>query len=61
MLHKPLPIPEPGQPYDFAEPVRVLAVDGSRKIGDAPAIGSHGDISNRFTWWALHNLVAAQP
>jgi pimeloyl-ACP methyl ester carboxylesterase len=31
----------------------IYALDGLRSIS------SHGDISNRFTWWALHNQVSA--
>lgn len=61
MREHPLPIPEPGTRYDLTGPVRVLAVDGSARNDAPPAISGHGDVSNRFTWWALHNLVDPPP
>lgn len=61
MRERPLPILEPGTRYDLDSPVRVFAVDGSRIVGAGPAISGHGDISNPFTWWALHNLVTPLP
>jgi hypothetical protein len=61
MREHPLPILAPGTRYDLSGPARVLAVDGSARNGNAPAISGHGDISNRYTWWALHNLVDPLP
>lgn len=45
--------------YGLAGGERILAVDGSRYIDGAPAIGGHSDINNPTTWWALHCLVSA--
>lgn len=41
----------PGQPYTFDPQVRLYGLNGS------DFIKSHGDISNRGTWWALSQLV----
>ena len=43
--------------YDLAGGRKVIAIDGSIKIGGRPAITGHGDISNQTTWWALHCLT----
>jgi hypothetical protein len=61
MREHPLVILTPGTRYDLNGPVRVLAVDGSARDGNAPAISGHGDICNGYTWWALHNLVDPPP
>ena len=61
MREQPVPILEPGTRYNLSGPVRVLAVDGSARDGNPPAITGHGDINNRYTWWALHNLVDPLP
>jgi pimeloyl-ACP methyl ester carboxylesterase len=47
-----LKIAAPPAPYDLTG-VEVIALDGSDG-----AIAGHGDVSNRATWWALHQLVA---
>lgn len=44
--------------YDL-DGARVVAVDGSGQIDGRPAIGSHGDVSNPVTAWALRCLVEA--
>lgn len=51
-------IRNPGIPYDLTGAGTVISIDGSRQVDDKPAIGGHGDINNRFTWWALHCLSA---
>ncbi len=44
---------DPGARYQpQRQGTRLLAVDGTRGIGD------HGDISNSYTWWALYDQVA---
>ncbi len=48
-----IPIQAPGEPYVLDPEVRVYGLDGAN--GRIPG---HGDISNEFTWWALHALVA---
>jgi len=49
---------DPGNAYDLTGVGTVISLDGSRNVDDKPAIGGHGDINNRFTWWALHCLAA---
>jgi pimeloyl-ACP methyl ester carboxylesterase len=46
-----IPILDPLQPYTFDPAVRVYGVNGTR------GISGHGDISNKWTWWLLHNQV----
>lgn len=50
---KLIPMQEPIVPYAFEKGVRLIGLDGSK------IISSHGDISNRGTWWALYNQVQA--
>lgn len=38
--------------YPLDDATRVYGIDGTRTIG------SHGDISNESTWWALYNLAS---
>lgn len=48
---KLLPILNPLQRYQFDPAVRIYGINGTRKIM------GHGDISNKSTWWLLHNQV----
>lgn len=52
---KLISILDPGSPYPELSgdsPPEVVGIDGSRTIK------GHGKVSNRSTWWALHQLVA---
>lgn len=44
-------IKPPGEPYDLGGGHKVIALEGTG------VITNHGDISNKATWWALHNLL----
>ncbi|HJQ02483.1 MAG TPA: hypothetical protein VJ851_12855 [Jatrophihabitans sp.] len=43
--------------YTFAAGKEVIAVDGGVDLDGKPAIGSHSDVNNPTTWWALHCLT----
>ncbi|MFD3775137.1 hypothetical protein [Streptomyces sp. NPDC058612] len=48
----------PGQGhYPVGGTARVIAVKGGSKVDGEVPIPGHGGISNRFTWWALHDLT----
>lgn len=47
-----MPIQAPDESYAFDDGVRVYGLDGAN--GRIPG---HGDISNKYTWWALYSLV----
>lgn len=53
------PVRRQGEPYDLSGGARIIPIDGSKMIDGAPAIGSHGDVNNARTWWALRCLVHA--
>ncbi|MFD3467251.1 hypothetical protein ACFWWM_12925 [Streptomyces sp. NPDC058682] len=43
--------------YPRSKEVRVVAIQGDTKVYGKVPIPGHGDISNPFTWWALHDLT----
>ncbi|MGW6703869.1 hypothetical protein ACWGDE_03095 [Streptomyces sp. NPDC054956] len=43
--------------YPLAEGARVIAMKGGAEVDGEVPIRGHGEISNRFTWWALHDLT----
>lgn len=47
------PIPEPGTAVTAPAGTRLIGLDGSR----SGRIGGHGDVANRFTAWALRELI----
>lgn len=46
-----------GTSYELDGVTGVVQLNGSVEIAGEPAIGGHGDINSRFTWWALHSLT----
>lgn len=47
-----------GKSYDLAEKgPGVVAINGAVEVDGKPAIGEHGDINSKVTWWALHSLT----
>ncbi|MFC9585805.1 hypothetical protein ACFVJ8_23665 [Streptomyces yangpuensis] len=48
----------PGQGnYPLGGGARVIAINGGSKVDGQVPIRGHGEISNPFTWWALHDLT----
>jgi hypothetical protein len=48
---KLIPILDPLQGYQFDPAIPIYGINGTR------GIEGHGDISNKWTWWLLHNQV----
>ncbi|MGW1712054.1 hypothetical protein [Streptomyces sp. NPDC002156] len=47
----------PGESYPLSGAAQVIAIQGGEEVDGQVPITGHGDISNPFTWWALHELT----
>ncbi|NTU79087.1 MAG: hypothetical protein HGA45_06750 [Chloroflexales bacterium] len=54
-----LKVQAPGSAYPLGGGKRILALDGSVRVGDdrKPAIDGHGDVTSRYTGWMLYNQL----